>query len=839
MKKRFKSVDANVNGGLRRRPFTFTSVLVFSLACASDETPRLYVDSPLPPEGLLVEAPPSLYDPATDAPRQVPITADGIQNLQFLGATVVSDAEGKPKGVNFALYSQRAEKVRLLLFDHPDAEQATRTFEMTRTGDVWNVYVEGVGLGQLYGFVAWGPNWVFKEDWFPGSPIGFVADVDFAGNRFNPNKLLFDPYCKAFTRDHDWSKGSLGTGPMRAQSSYAGAMKCVIVKSKHVWGETERVFRENRKDENWVGHRWNDLILYEVHPKGFTANSASKVLHPGTYRGFGEKADYLKELGITAVELLPPYEKPDDGGYWGYNTLSFFAPELSYAWRRQREEVIDEFKWMVEELHKRGIEVIVDVVFNHSGEGGLWREKIYQNSTAAPWNLDPQETASLFSYRGIDNASYYALPPNNAREYCDYTSVGNTMRCNGPVMKRLIMDSLRYWVRELHVDGYRFDLAPALGAKDLAWDNCPTSQDKANKSGIWWDPAGSVLQEIIDDPVLMAHNTRIIAEPWGGGGYPIGQFPASTKSNTHGWGEWNGWFRDWARSFVNDDSWGISNRDIDGGNVMTGTSRLYRMNGRRPYHAVNFVTIHDGFTMYDLVTYPQKVNDCSPFNPICCSDPLSPFCDEAKRSGTDDNRSRNWGDEDTKRQMMRNFFTLMMVAQGTPMLYGGDEWLRTQLGNNNTYTPQADNPYSWHDWGAWEPRDERARMFDFVKQLTRFRKEHADQFAATQYDAIPLEWKSPTGGTPDWAGRTLMISFPGKLAVLINMTGGNVSFTLPGGGRWRRLIDTQQHFDTTAYLNANALPLRGSQNAVLDAPVQLPTAEYGVAARSIVVVEPF
>ncbi len=822
---------------MMRSRFLLVGLVVLAVACASDDRPRLYTAWELPPEGSLVEAPPALYDPATDAPRMVPITAEGIRSLHFLGPTIVSDADGKPLGVNFALYSQRAEKVRLLLFDHPDADQATRTFEMTRTGDVWNVFVEGVGLGQLFGYVAWGPNWKYDEDWFPGSPEGFVADVDFAGNRFNPNKLLFDPYCKAFTRDHDWSKGSAGTGPFRAQSTYGAAMKCVIVKSKHVWGEQERVFRESRRDENWAGHRWQDLILYEVHPKGFTANSASGVLHPGSYRGFGEKADYLKELGITAVELLPPYEKPLDGGYWGYNSLSFFAPELSYSWRRQREEVIDEFKWMVEELHKRGIEVIVDVVFNHTGEGGLWREKIYQQSQSAPWNLDPQEIASLYSYRGIDNAAYYALPPTNNREYCDYTGVGNTVRCNYPVMKRLMIDSLRYWVRELHIDGYRFDLAPALGARDLEWNNCPTSQNKQNTSGIWWDPSGTIIQEIIDDPVLLAENTRIIAEPWGGGGHPLGQFPRSTTRPNVGWGEWNAWFRDWARSFVNWDDWGISNRDIDGGNVMTGTSRLFQGNGRRPYHAVNFVTIHDGMTMYDLVSYNQKVNDCSPLNPVCCTAPLSAFCDEAKRSGTDDNRSRNWGGEDTKRQIMRNFFTLLMVAHGTPMLFGGDEWLRTQLGNNNTYTPEADNPYSWHDWGAWQSRDERVRMFEFVKNMNRFRKERADLFAAVDWGSVTFEWKAPNGGAVDWAGKTLMMYYPGKLAVLINMSPNTVSFTLPGGGQWKRLVDTQAYFDTTAYLSMSSLPLRQSQNVTLDNPVVLPTAEYGVAPRSIVIVE--
>jgi len=817
-----------------------------SLSCESDEKPRLYQSAELPPAGLVTDVTPALYDATEEAPPPVAIDADGIKQMHFLGANIVRDQAGTPQGVNFSVFSQRAEKVQLLLFDSADADQATRQFEMTRQGDVWNVFVQGVGLGQAYGYVAWGPNWKFDPDWYPGSSKGFVADVDFAGNRFNPNKLLFDPYCKAFTRDHDWSKGSLGTGPYRTQSTYGASAKCVVVKSKHQWGEAELTFRSNRRDENFVGHRWKDLIIYEVHPKGFTANSASGVAHFGTYRGFGEKADYLKELGVTAVELMPPFEKPLDGGYWGYNTLSFFAPELSFASRNAREEVIDEFKWMVEELHKRGIEVILDIVFNHSGEGGLWREKIYQQGSSAPWNLDPQEIASLFSYRGLDNASYYALPPTNGREYCDYTSVGNTMRCNTPVMRRLIIDSLRYWVRDMHVDGFRFDLAPALGAKDSQYDKCPTSSNKEGTQGIWWDPKNSVVQDIIDDPVLLAHNTRIIAEPWGAGGYPVGQFPASTVRKNVAWAEWNGWFRDWARSFVNYDSWGISSgdgaADKDGGNLLLGASRLYQAAGKRPYHSVNFITVHDGFTMYDLVTYEKKVNDCSPLNPVCCTAPLSSFCDEAKKSGTDDNRSRNWGDEGLKRQMMRNLFTLMMVSQGTPMVYGGDEFLRTQLGNNNTYTVEADNPYSWHDWGAWEARDERVRMKDFVRQVIQLRKDHAYAFAADDYGSNPVDWRSPSYGMPDWGGKQLAINYLDKskgpeLSILINMGQGATDFMLPPGRTWRRLVDTQAYFDTAQYLNAEKLPLRSSANATLTKGTVIPGSTYGVAARSIVVLQ--
>jgi glycogen operon protein len=410
-------------------------------------------------------------------------------------------------------------------------------------------------------------------------------------------------------------------------------------------------------------------------------------------------------------------------------------------------------------------------------------------------------------------------------------------------MKRLIIDSLRFWVREMHVDGFRFDLAPALGAKDEAWTNCPTSSNEQTNMGITWDPSDTVVQDIVNDPVLLAMNTRFIAEPWGAGGYPVGQFPTSTAQQGIAWAEWNGSFRDWAREWVKDDAAGIQNGRGDGGNVLLGTSTLYQGNGRKPFHSINYVTIHDGFTMYDLVSYDAKVNDCSPLNPICCTDPLSTYCDEAKKSGTDDNISKNWVDEDLKRQIMRDFFTLIVVAQGTPMIEGGDEWMRTQLGNNNTYTPEADNPYSWHDWGAWLARDEKNRMHDFVKNVLQFRKDHAWALAPTDYGQVVPTWLSPTGGTPDWAnGRQLMVSYAGDgthkaFVVMMNMGTGTVQFNVPGGGQWRKLIDTQSYFDTADYLNTNMLPLRTSQNISLQATDAIPGNSYGVSTRSIVVLE--
>ncbi|MHB8873179.1 MAG: alpha-amylase family glycosyl hydrolase [Myxococcaceae bacterium] len=839
-----------------------------AFGCPNESSPRLYRTADQPPPGLVTDRPVSLLDEA--GPAKVELTREGIRALRHLGPSLMEDAEGGFRGVNFSVYSQRADKVRLLLFDDPESNRATQQFDMTRVGDVWNLFVEGVGLGQHYGFIAWGPNWQENADWYPGSIFGFNADVDTAGNRFNPNKLLFDPYCRAFHRKHDWSKGSAGTGPHRAELDYGAAMKCVVVKSQYAWSPEEEQWRKNRQDPAWSGHRAEDAILYEVHVKGFTMNSASGVEHFGTYRGFAEKADYFKDLGITTVALLPPFEKALDAGYWGYNTLAFFSPELSYASRRQQAEVIDEFKFMVEELHKRGIEVLIDVVYNHTGEGGLWRQKIKQGQAVSDLvNLDPEELASLFSYRGLDNASYYALAQGNNKLYSNQTGVGNETRCNNSPMRRLIVDSARFWVEEMHVDGFRFDLAPVLGEKDLEY----WLQD---------DPRNTVLQDIIDDPVLQKYNVRVIAEPWGGGGggFQLGNFPNSTGVPGYGWGEWNGHFRDWWRSFanakggyqtagvtadeyfkLNSQVWdGYKSVRNDGYFVMNGSRGYFEPSKRKPYHSVNFITIHDGFTMYDMLSFDAKRNDCSPLNPICCENQLSPYCDEARKSGEDNNRSRNWGmdGEDLKRQQMRNFFVAMMIGHGTPLLYGGDEWMRTQLGNNNTYTPEADNPYSWFDWGSWEAKDERWRMHDFVRQLIKFRKEHAYAFVRAEYEAEPVKsygWKNAQGADmapTDWDKRQVMIHYkdPGKgpeLAILINFEVDMldlkkdmpVNFTLPGlsGGRgWKRVVDTQLYFDSPAYLSGSALPLRSSANVNLKAPVAVP-ATYEVKGKSIVILE--
>ena len=778
-----------------------------------------------------------LYSTESFAPS---FDEQGIKTMQHMGPVIIDE------GVNFATYSERAERIELLLFDDPESDRPTQALAMHRFGDVWSLYVAGIGEGQHYGYRAWGPNWTYSDTWYPGSIHGFIADVDDEGNRFNPNKLLLDPWAKALSRDHDWSRASLASGPARAQLAYGAAAKSVVVESRRPWSEGEAEWLAMRRNRQAPGHRPQDLVIYEVHVKGFTADPASGVNHPGTFRGLGEMAPYLADLGINAVELLPTHEKPLDGGYWGYMTLNFFAPEVSYAADPDPRRVIDEFKAMVEALHAHDIEVILDVVYNHTGEGGLWRERIYQDdfspdpgtrSTAI--NLDPEEVASIYSFRGLDNNAYYALNPGG-RTYWNNTGVGNQTRPNHTPMRRLIMDSLRWHVEELHVDGFRFDLAGILGEQDGNYNE-------------WDDPANTVLQDIIDDPVLQAANTRIIAESWtAGGNYGplIGAYPAaSVGGDDRGWGEWNARFRDWWRSFVNDDNWALNSQEgsADGGFVMTGSQGQYGHNGRRPYHSINFVTCHDGFTLYDLFSYDQKRNGCSPLNPVCCSDPASPWCQQD--DGEAHNRSRNWGmdQEVFKRQQMRNLLTAMMISHGTPMLLGGDEWMRTQLGNNNAYSTGADNPFNWFQWGVWQSHDARHRMHDFTRQAIALRRRHQHAFSPAAYGGgAPFAWKSPANTDDvDWAGKALMIHYfdaeaGPEVAVLINMSLETRSFQLPEGRQWFRVLDTQSWWDDQDFLMDAAAPSdrdqRRSYNAWNEDAAQVAGA-VDLPAHSIVIVE--
>jgi glycogen operon protein len=765
--------------------------------------------------------------------------------MEHMGPTLVD------RGVNFTVWSERAERIDLLLFDDPEADLPVQRFEMTRQGDVWNLYVEGVGVGQHYGFAAWGPNWVYDEEWLPGRIEGFRTDVDAEGNRFNPNKLLIDPWARAIHRDHDWGRASTATGPARTQSTWGAGSKSIVVDtSEYEWSTEELAWREMRRDYDAPGHGWDDLIIYEVHPKGLSANPASGVDHPGTFRGVGEMAPYLQDLGITAVELLPIHEKPADAGYWGYNNLNYFAPENTYshAWLHNGEpdEIIDEFRWMVEELHRHDIEVIIDVVYNHTGEGGLWREKMYYNdtvldpsTTAESYNLDPKEVVGIYSFRGFDNAGWYALTEDN-QAYWGNTGVGNQTRPNYAPMERMILDSLHFYVEEMHVDGFRFDLAGLRGEIDGDYNN--------------WNGADSVLQAIIDDPILQENQVRIIAEPWtAGGNYGplIGAYPGSTTLPGYGWLEWNARFRDWWRAFINYDDWTLSSQEAgaDGGFVIMGSRDYYSDEGRKPYTSVNFITAHDGFTMYDLFTYEHKQNGCGVLNPICCDDPTSPWCQTD--NGDSHNRSRDWGmdNEHLKRQMMRNAFVAMMISHGTPMILGGDEWLRTQYGNNNAFSTWADNEWNWFRWGEWDATTspERYRMHDFVRQVIKFRKDHTYAVSPTQWDGgMPHAWKNAENtGSPNWGSKNLMLHYyddgswdQPEIAILINMEAFSpVTFTLPQGRTWHRMVDTQSWFDTEGYFTADpGLDEFVSHNASVNEPLLLTEGTYTVPPRTIVIV---
>lgn len=561
-------------------------------------------------------------------------------------------------GVNFALFSENAEHVELCIFDRPyGAQEVARIPMREQTDFVWHVYLPEARPGLMYGYRVYGP---YRPD---------------EGLRFNPNKLLLDPYAKAVTGPVLWSEAMFGYDAaandadaatidlrMSTLDSAPGMAKAVVVEPAFSWGDDRR-----------PAIPWHDTLIYELHVKGFTiaCPDLPEELR-GTYAGLAhrETIRYLKSLGVTAVELMPVHFFVDDWhllrrglrNYWGYNTIGFFAPDPRYA-AFGPETVVDEFKTMVRTLHRAGIEVILDVVYNHTAEGD---------------HLGP-----TLSFRGIDNQAYYRLVPGEPRRYMDFTGTGNTLNMLHPRTIQLIMDSLRYWILEMHVDGFRFDLASALARELYEVDRL------------------SAFFEIIhQDPVIS--QVKLIAEPWdlGEGGYQVGNFPV-------GWAEWNGKYRDNVRRFWRGDPGQVGEL----GFRLTGSSDLYAHNGRRPYASINFVTCHDGFTLYDLVSYERKHNEAN---------------GEENRDGTDANWSENFGvegdteDEGILRarfQQMRNFIATLFLSQGVPMLLHGDETARTQRGNNNAYC--QDNEISWMPW-QWNER-QRA-LLDWTRRVVALRK---------------------------------------------------------------------------------------------------------------------
>lgn len=660
-------------------------------------------------------------------------------------------------GTNFALFSEIAYEVELCLFDRPEDAEPSRTFRLReRTSFVWHGYVPGVGPGTYYGYRVNGP-------YHPGR-----------GHRCNPFKLLVDPYARALA------------GPVKLEAHpYAYPFDqpgedWVLDDETSAHGVPKGVVVDDAFD--WQGDRppripWNETVIYEAHVKGLT------MRHPdvpeeirGTYAAVAHPVivEHLKSIGVTAIELLPVHEIADEPflvqkgmrNYWGYSTLNFFAPAGRYAHARDYGEQVREFKEMVRALHKAGIEVILDVVYNHTAEGN---------------HLGP-----TLSFKGIDNPTYYRLVPQNPRYYMDYTGTGNSLNVRNPQTLQLVMDSLRYWVQEMHVDGFRFDLASTL-AREL---------HEVERLSSFFDV-------IHQDPVIS--RVKLIAEPWdiGEGGYQVGNFPVL-------WAEWNGKYRDTVRAYWRGDPGTLGEL----GYRLTGSSDLYEDDGRRPHASINFITAHDGFTLNDLVTYNHKHNEAN---------------GEGNRDGHNHNISYNFGVEGPtkKREVVRqrerqrrNFIATLLLSQGVPMICGGDEMGRTQSGNNNAYC--QDNEISWTQWDL--SASER-QLLDFTRQVARLRREHPVFRRKRFFRGRPIRgsevkditWLRPDGEEmtdQEWnagfvkcfgmcLGGDAFEEFNARgeqvrddtFLMICNADGGGISFTLPHcgyGDRWEVVLYTDE-----------------------------------------------
>ena len=657
-------------------------------------------------------------------------------------------------GVNFALYSQVAQKVELCLFDEHDAE--TR-IEMTEQNSyVWHNYIPGLQPGQRYGYRVYGPY----------DPMH--------GLRCNPNKLLLDPYAKAIEGNIDgdeslfsyWFKSPDDTSAMNDLDSAAHTMKSAVINPYFDWGNDQHPYIS-----------YHDSVIYEAHVRGMT--NLNMDVPPdirGTYAGLAYPSviEYLKKLGVTAIELMPIHQFVNDSflqekglsNYWGYNTIGFFALHNAYSSSGERGEQVNEFKSMVKAYHHAGMEVILDVVYNHTAEGN---------------HMGP-----TLSFKGIDNASYYRLVEGDQQHYFDTTGTGNSLLMRSPHALQLITDSLRYWVTEMHVDGFRFDLAATLARQFQEVDKL------------------SAFFDIVEqDPIIS--RVKLIAEPWdlGSGGYQVGGFPSS-------WSEWNGRYRDTVRDF-----WRSQPSTLpEFASRLMGSSDLYQVNGRRPVASVNFITAHDGFTMNDLVSYNEKHNEAN---------------GEGNRDGESNNRSWNCGVEgptnipdvnDLRQRQMRNMFATLLFSQGIPMICGGDEVARTQQGNNNAYC--QDNEISWTNWHLDKGRKE---LLAFVSKLIHLRLDHpvlhrrrffTGREPGDDSNMIPqVEWFDHTGSImdmDDWQNThafSMMIYLNGSdipevdwygnrmvdndFILIFNAHYEPIMFTLPDeryGRKWQLVVDT-------------------------------------------------
>jgi glycogen operon protein len=677
-------------------------------------------------------------------------------------------ATSSGNGTNFAIFSEGATRVDLCLFDREGKQTGCVTLR-ERTAHVWHGLLCGIKPGQLYGYRVHGP-------WEPEK-----------GRRFNPAKLLIDPYAKAISGKVDWKAPIFGHDAasgndlkMDTQDSAAGIPKSVVTESKFDW-----------EGDCQLDIPLADSVVYEVHVRGFSIrNPEIPETLRGTYAGLSHEVsiNYFKKLGITAVELLPIHHFIDEGhlvnkgltDYWGYNTLGYFAPMSRYSSTGDTGGQVNEFRQMVKAFHGAGIEVILDVVYNHTCEGN---------------QLGP-----TLSWRGLCNSTYYRLM-DNPRYYMDYTGTGNTLNVRDPQVLKMIMDSLRYWVTEMHVDGFRFDLASTL-AREL--------HDVSKLS-----PFFDIIHQ---DPTLA--DVKLIAEPWdvGEGGYQVGQFPVL-------WAEWNGKYRDTVRRFWRGDPSQLSGFAYR----LTGSSDLYQSDGRKPYASINFVTAHDGFTLCDLVSYNQKHNEAN---------------QDDNRDGANNNDSWNMGAEGPtddpainalRERQTRNFLATLMLSQGVPMLAGGDEVGRSQRGNNNAYC--QDNELTWYDWNLDEPRK---RLLEFTARLIHLRSSHPNLHRRKFFQDRPIRkegevivemdiaWfntdaKQVSDETwhTEWNravcvllnGQTLQVTdeegkpvIDNSFLLIINAAQEGVEFTLPPcqtGGQWCQIMSTEDIED----------PFRGKEHA--------------------------
>jgi isoamylase len=641
-------------------------------------------------------------------------------------------------GVNFAIFSRHATRVRIELFDHPEDAVPARSIDLDsgchRTGDVWHVWVEGIGPGQFYAYRVDGPYEPHE------------------GQRFNFNRLLLDPFAAAISQLPSWNfAAARGYDPSAPEQDLVPSKmdnsmsmpKCVFVNEAFEWGGDQP-----------LRHSWADTVIYEMHVRGFTNDPRSGVDHPGTYRGLIEKIPYLKTLGVTAVELMPVQEFNEKSAtrknpktneplrnYWGYDPVVFFAPKASYSSSGGMGQQKLEFQEMVQALHKAGIEVILDVVFNHTAEG--------------------DELGPTLCFRGMDNAIFYTLA-GDKRYYKDYTGTGNTINANHPAVRDHILSALRYWMVEMHVDGFRFDLASVLG--------------RDGNGKLMAD--APLLERIAEDPIL--RDVKIIAEAWdAAGAYEVGSF------SERRWAEWNGRYRDDVRRFWRGDDGMLGSF----ASRICGSADIYSKSGKGPESSINFITCHDGFTLTDLVSYRCKHNEANAEN---------------NQDGTNDNSSESYGAEgettdagieSLRKKQIKNFLLTLFISRGVPMLLGGDEFRRTQGGNNNAYC--QDNETSWHNWKFLELHKE---IFRFTRGMIAFRHLHPVLSKEQFYTGAEVEWVGPQGGLPNWFDRkekyfTCLIheGEQSALCLMFNAGANAVELHLPPilpGFQWYLAADT-------------------------------------------------